>query len=112
MDEDGYLYIVDRTEDMLISVIEEAIDAHLSVEEAAVIGVPDAYHGETLKAFVVLKAGAPPLELDDLQAFLQDKLGKHAMIGALEVRPVLPTRWISKISKKDLRRSEAKVRGG
>ena len=65
MDEDGYLYIVDRTKDMLLVSgfnvyprnIEEAIYQHPSVEEASVIGVPDAYRGESPKAFVKLKAG-------------------------------------------------------
>ncbi len=98
MDEDGYVYIVDRTKDMLLvggfnvypRNIEEAIYQHPSVEEASVIGVPDAYRGETPKAFVKLKAGAPPLTLDELKAFLKDRLGKHEMISALEIRAELP----------------------
>ena len=65
MDEDGFVYIVDRTKDMLLCGgfnvyprnIEEAIYQHPSVEEVSVIGVPDAYRGETPKAFVKLKAG-------------------------------------------------------
>ncbi len=115
MDEDGYVYIVDRTKDMLLvggfnvypRNIEEAIYQHPSVEEASVIGVPDAYRGETPKAFVKLKAGAPPLTLDELKAFLKDRLGKHEMIGALEVRDQLPKTAVGKISKKDLREPRA-----
>ena len=115
MDEDGYLYIVDRTKDMLLvggfnvypRNIEEAIYQHPSVEEASVIGVPDAYRGETPKAFVKLKAGAPPLTLDELKAFLKDRLGKHEMIGALEVRDQLPKTAVGKISKKELREPRA-----
>ena len=111
MDEDGYVYIVDRTKDMLLvggfnvypRNIEEAIYQHPSVEEASVIGVPDAYRGETPKAFVKLKAGAPPLTLEDLKAFLKDRLGKHEMISALEIREELPKTAVGKISKKDLR---------
>ncbi len=114
MDEDGYVYIVDRTKDMLLvggfnvypRNIEEAIYQHPSVEEASVIGVPDAYRGETPKAFVKLKAGAPPLTLDDLKAFLKDRLGKHEMISALEIRAELPKTAVGKISKKDLREAE------
>ena len=114
MDEDGYLYVVDRTKDMLLvggfnvypRNIEEAIYQHPSVEEASVIGVPDAYRGETPKAFVKLKAGAPPLSLDDLKAFLKDRLGKHEMISALEIRDELPKTGVGKISKKDLREAE------
>ena len=114
MDEDGFVFIVDRTKDMLIvggfnvypRTIEEAIYQHPSVEEVSVIGVPDPYRGEMPKAFVKLKAGAPPLGLDDLKAFLADRLGKHEMIGALEIRDALPKTAVGKISKKELRASE------
>ena len=66
MDEDGFVFIVDRTKDMLLCGgfnvyprnIEEAIYQHPSVEEVSVIGIPDDYRGETPKAFVKLKAGA------------------------------------------------------
>ena len=119
MDEDGYVFIVDRTKDMLLvggfnvypRNIEEAIYQHPSVEEASVIGVPDAYRGETPKAFVKLKAGAPPLTLDELKEFLKDRLGKHEMIGALEIRDELPKTAVGKISKKDLRASERERTG-
>ena len=114
MDADGYVYIVDRTKDMLLCGgfnvyprnIEEAIYKHPSVEEVSVIGVPDGYRGETPKAFVKLKTGAPPLTFDDLKAFLKDRLGKHEMIGALEIRDALPKTPVGKISKKDLRDAE------
>jgi long-chain acyl-CoA synthetase len=117
MDEDGYVYIVDRTKDMLLCGgfnvyprnIEEAIYQHPSVEEASVIGIPDDYRGETPKAFVKLKAGAPPLTLEELKAFLKDRLGKHEMIGAMEIRAELPKTPVGKISKKDLREYEARA---
>jgi long-chain acyl-CoA synthetase len=120
MDEDGYVYIVDRTKDMLLCGgfnvyprnIEEAIYQHPSVEEVSVIGVADAYRGEIPKAFVKLKAGAPPLTLDELKAFLKDRLGKHEMIGALELRDELPKTPVGKISKKDLREYEARAHAG
>jgi long-chain acyl-CoA synthetase len=120
MDEDGYVYIVDRTKDMLISGgfnvyprnIEEAIYQHPSVAEVSVIGVPDAYRGEVPKAFVKLKAGAPALTFDELKTFLKDRLGKHEMIGALEIRDDLPKTPVGKISKKDLRAEEARAHGG
>jgi long-chain acyl-CoA synthetase len=118
MDEDGYVFIVDRTKDMLLCGgfnvyprnIEEAIYQHPSVEEVSVIGVPDAYRGETPKAFVKLKAGAPPLTLEEMKAFLKDRLGKHEMIGAMEIRDELPKTPVGKISKKDLRASDAQAR--
>jgi long-chain acyl-CoA synthetase len=110
MDEDGYFYLVDRKKDMIISggfnvyprTIEEAIYEHPAVAEAAVIGVPDAYRGEAAKAFVQLKAGAVPFSLDELRAFLADKLGRHEMPAHLEYRDALPKTAIGKLSKREL----------
>jgi long-chain acyl-CoA synthetase len=118
IDEDGFVYIVDRTKDMLLCGgfnvyprnIEEAIYQHPSVEEVSVIGVPDAYRGETPKAFVKVKAGASPPTFEEMKAFLKDRLGKHEMIGALEIRDELPKTPVGKISKKDLRASDAQAR--
>ncbi len=118
MDEDGFVFIVDRTKDMLLCGgfnvyprnIEEAIYQHPSVEEVSVIGVPDEYRGETPKAFVKLKAGAAPVSLDEMKAFLKDRLGKHEMIGAMEIRDELPKTPVGKISKKDLRAADAQAR--
>lgn len=119
-DADGYLYIVDRTKDMLLCggfnvyprVLEEAIYEHPSVAEACVIGIPDAYRGQSPKAFVVLKTGADPLTLDALKEFLKDRLGKHEMIGNLEVRTELPKTAVGKLSKKDLVEQENAKRAG
>ena len=110
MDEDGYLFVVDRKKDMIISggfnvyprMIEEAIYEHPDVEEAIVIGVPDAWRGQAAKAFVKLRAGAPALTLDALRAFLADKIGKHEMPVALELRSSLPRTKVGKLSKRDL----------
>ena len=120
MDEDGYVYIVDRIKDMLLCGgfnvyprnIEEAIYQHPSVAEVSVIGVPDEYRGETPKAFVKLKAGAPVLTLAELKAFLTDRLGKQEMIGAMEIRDELPKTPVGKISKKELREYEARSHAG
>ncbi|MBZ0141438.1 MAG: AMP-binding protein [Pseudorhodoplanes sp.] len=110
LDEDGFLFVVDRKKDMIVSggfnvyprVIEEAIFEHPDVEEAVVIGIADRYRGEAAKAFVKLKAGAPALTLDALRAFLADKIGRHEMPAALELRAALPKTSIGKFSKKDL----------
>ncbi|MDM0117860.1 long-chain fatty acid--CoA ligase [Variovorax sp. J22R133] len=110
LDEDGFVFIVDRCKDMLLCsgynvyprVLEEAIYQHPAVAEVAVIGIPDEYRGQSPKAFITLKAGAPDFELPDLQAFLKDKLGKHEMVQALEIRTELPKTQIGKLSKKDL----------
>jgi long-chain acyl-CoA synthetase len=114
MDEDGYFFIVDRRKDMIISggfnvypqVIEQAVYEHPQVEEAAVVGIPDPYRGEAAKVFVKLKAGAPGFSLDELQAFLADKLGKHEMPAALEIRDALPRTSVGKLSKVELREAE------
>ncbi|MBS0527960.1 MAG: long-chain fatty acid--CoA ligase [Proteobacteria bacterium] len=116
MDQDGYVYIVDRTKDMLLCggfnvyprVLEEAVYQHPSVAEVAVIGIHDEYRGQSPKAFVKLKAGAAPFTLKELQAFLKDKLGKHEMIHALDIRAELPKTAVGKISKKDLYDEEAR----
>ena len=115
MDADGYFAIVDRTKDMLLCsgynvyprTIEEAIYAHPAVAEVSVIGIPDEYRGQSPKAFVALKAGAAPVTLDEMKAFLRDRIGKHEMIGALEIRDALPKTPVGKLSKKDLVDEEA-----
>jgi long-chain acyl-CoA synthetase len=110
MDQDGFVFIVDRTKDMLLCggynvyprVLEEAIYKHPAVEEVAVIGIRDEYRGQSPKAFIKLKDGAAAFTLDELQKFLKDKLGKHEMVQALEIRDALPKTAVGKISKKDL----------
>jgi long-chain acyl-CoA synthetase len=114
MDEDGYFFIVDRRKDMIISggfnvypqMIEQAVYEHPQVEEALVIGIPDTYRGEAAKVFVKLKNGVPGFTLEDLQAFLADKLGKHEMPAALEIRDALPRTSVGKLSKVELRDAE------
>jgi long-chain acyl-CoA synthetase len=120
MDADGFFYIVDRTKDMLLCsgynvyprVIEEAIYEHPSVAEVCVIGIPDDYRGQSPKAFVTLKPGALAPTLDELKTFLKSRLGKHEMIGALEIRAELPKTAVGKLSKKDLADDEARKRAG
>lgn len=116
MDEDGYVFIVDRTKDMLLCggfnvyprIIEEAIYKHPSVEEVIVIGIHDDYRGQSPKAFIKLKANTDPTTLEQMKNFLRDKLGKHEMIGAMEVRDALPRTAVGKLSKKELYEEEAK----
>jgi long-chain acyl-CoA synthetase len=118
MDEDGYIFIVDRTKDMILSGgfnvyprnIEEAIYQHPAVEAVSVIGVVDEYRGQAAKAFIKLKSGAAAMTLDEMKAFLKDKLGKHEMIAAMEIRTELPRTLVGKLSKKELYEEEAKKR--
>ncbi|MFA5677183.1 MAG: long-chain fatty acid--CoA ligase [Pseudomonas sp.] len=110
MDEDGWVYIVDRTKDMILCsgynvyprVIEEAIYEHPSVEEVSVIGIDDPYRGQAPKAFLKLKAGSAPLDFLELQAFLSSRLGKHERLVAMEIRDALPRTPVGKLSKKEL----------
>jgi long-chain acyl-CoA synthetase len=118
MDEDGYVFIVDRIKDMLLCGgynvyprnIEEAIYQHPSVAEACVIGVPDAYRGQSPKAFVALKPGSPTIGLEEMKSFLKSRLGKHEMISELELRQALPKTPVGKLSRKDLIDEEARRR--
>jgi long-chain acyl-CoA synthetase len=118
MDSDGFVFIVDRTKDMLLCggfnvyprVIEEAIYEHPAVEEVCVIGIPDEYRGQSPKAFIKLKKDAPAFTLDELKAFLKDRIGKHEMVQAMELRAELPKSPVGKLLKKDLVEEEAKKR--
>lgn len=118
MDDEGYVFIVDRCKDMLLCsgynvyprVLEEAIYLYPGVHEVCVIGIPDAYRGQSPKAFLTLKTGAEPFTLEQLQTFLKDKVGKHEMIQALEIRDTLPKTPVGKLSKKDLVEEEARKR--
>ncbi|WP_188476264.1 AMP-binding protein [Primorskyibacter flagellatus] len=114
MDEDGWFYIVDRKKDLILSggfnvyplTIENAIHQHPDVLEAMVIGVPDAYRGESAKAFVVLNPGASEFTLSALQEFLADKLGRHEIPRHLEFRADLPRTAVGKASRKMLKEQE------
>ena len=109
LDEDGYLFIVDRIKDLILCggynvyprVIEEALYEHPAVVEAVVIGVPDAHRGQAPKAFVVLNepgvvTGAA------LRDFLRDKISKIELPREVEIRDTLPKTLIGKLSKKEL----------
>ncbi|WP_426958370.1 AMP-binding protein [Muricoccus radiodurans] len=111
MDEGGFFTLVDRRKNMIISggfnvypaAIEGAIYEHADVAECIVIGMPDAYRGEAAKAFVTLRPGAPELTLETLRDFLRDRLGRHEMPAALEVRDSLPRSPTGKLLASALR---------
>ena len=110
MDENGFLYIVDRTKDMIICSgynvyprnIEESIYEHPAVSEVSVIGVPDEYRGQSPRAYVTLAQGQPEPTLQEMQEFLRSRLGKHEMIHSMEIRDELPKTPVGKLSKKEL----------
>lgn len=117
MDKDGYFYIVDRKKDMIISggfnvypqMIEQAIYEFPPVGECIVIGVADEYRGEAAKAYLTLKPGAAEFSLDELHAFLADKLGRHELPRALEFRETLPRTSVGKLSRLELRREAQNI---
>jgi long-chain acyl-CoA synthetase len=118
MDPDGYFFLTERKKDMILtsgfnvypSMVEAAIHEHPEVLEAAVIGVPDPYRGQSAKAFVTLRPGAAPLTLEALQAFLAERLGKHEMPVALDIREALPKTPVGKLTKLPLIEEEAAAR--
>jgi long-chain acyl-CoA synthetase len=114
MDEDGYVFIVDRIKDMINASgfkvyprrIEDALYEHSAVAEVTVVGIPDEYRGEAPKAFVRLKEGQQATEVELLQ-FLRGKLSKIELPAEIEFRDQLPKTMVGKLSKKELR-AEAK----
>ncbi len=118
MDEDGYVFLVDRIKDLIIAsgfnvyprTIEEALMAHEAVEETNVIGVPDEYRGEAPVAFVKLKAGADITE-EELKKFIFRRLNKLEMPRQIIFKTELPKTLIGKLSKKELREEYAAMRG-
>lgn len=113
MDEDGFVFIVDRIKDLIISSgynvyprrIEDALHQHPAVEEATVIGILDDYRGEAPKAFVKLRPGAAA-SVDDLRHHLEGKIARIEMPVEIELREALPKSVIGKLSKKELRAEE------
>ena len=110
IDQDGFVTLVDRKKDMILSGgfnvfprnIEEAIYEHPAVAEVTVIGVPDEYRGQSAKAFIALKPGHAAFGIDELKAFLADKLAKYEMPTEMEIRSSLPKTPVGKLSKKEL----------
>ena len=117
MDEEGFIFIVDRIKDLIICSgynvyprrIEEAIYEHPAVEEVTVIGIKDEYRGEAPKAFIKLKAGASATA-DDIKKHLEPKISKIEMPAEIEFRDALPKTMIGKLSKKELKAEEAQRR--
>jgi long-chain acyl-CoA synthetase len=110
MDEDGFFYIVDRKKDMIIAggfniyprEVEEVLFEHPKIKEAAVIGVPDAYRGETVKAFVVPQDGAT-LTPDEIIAFCRERLAAYKVPRLIEFREAIPKTGVGKYLRRALR---------
>ncbi|MBI3840423.1 MAG: long-chain fatty acid--CoA ligase [Thaumarchaeota archaeon] len=112
MDDDGYLYIVDRKKDMVdvggLKVypreVEEVLFESPLVKEAAVIGVPDEYRGESVKAFVVLKEGVPTEGAEaQLLAFCKERLANYKAPRTYAFVQDLPKTLVGKVLRRQLK---------
>jgi len=84
--------------------VEEVLYQHPAVKEAAVVGVPDAYRGETVKAFVVLKEGYEgQVDEEELKAFAKERLAAYKVPKLWEFREELPKTAVGKILRRHLR---------
>jgi fatty-acyl-CoA synthase len=109
-DADGYLYIVDRSKDMIISggfnvyprEVEDVLSQHPAVAAAAVVGIPDAKWGEAVHAQVVLRAGAS-VAAEELMALVRERKGAVQAPKSIEFVAALPVTGLGKLDKKAIR---------
>ncbi|TQJ47964.1 AMP-binding protein [Streptomyces sp. NBC_00080] len=110
MDEQGWLYVVDRKKDMINASgfkvwpreVEDVLYTHPAVREAAVVGVPDGYRGETVKAYISLRPGADA-DADTLATYCKDRLAAYKYPRQVEILPDLPKTASGKILRRELR---------
>lgn len=110
MDTDGWLYVVDRKKDMINASgfkvwpreVEDVLYSHPAVREAAVVGVPDAYRGESVKAYVSLRPGTAP-EPAELAAYCKERLAAYKYPREVEILTELPKTTSGKILRRELR---------
>lgn len=110
MDEEGWFYIVDRKKDMINAggykvwprEVEDVLYTHPAVKEAAVVGIPDEYRGETVKAFVALKEGENVSE-EDLIQYCKENMAAYKYPREIEFRDELPKTATGKFLRRELR---------
>jgi long-chain acyl-CoA synthetase len=110
MDEDGYIYIVDRKKDVIIAggykvwprEVEDVLYQHPAVREAAVVGVADDYRGETVKAVVSLRPGIQA-DPDEIREFCKDRLAAYKYPRIVEIIDELPKTVTGKVLRRELR---------
>ncbi len=118
MDEDGYLYIVERKKDLIIRGgfniyprdLEEILYQHPAVQDAVAIGVPDPVMGEEIKVYVVLKEGVGA-SAEDIHQYCREQLAKNKWPKFIEFVNALPRNPMGKILRKELRRQNAEASG-
>ncbi|MEW1689615.1 class I adenylate-forming enzyme family protein [Streptomyces sp. NPDC091265] len=110
MDDEGWLYVVDRKKDMINASgfkvwpreVEDVLYTHPAVREAAVVGVPDPYRGETVRAYVSLRPGAS-VEPDELGVYCKERLAAYKYPREVEILTELPKTASGKILRRELR---------
>jgi long-chain acyl-CoA synthetase len=110
MDEQGWFYVVDRKKDMINAAgykvwpreVEDVLYGHPAVREAAVVGVPDEYRGETVKAFVSLQPGRDATP-DELIEFCKQNMAAYKYPRTVEIIAELPKTTTGKILRRELR---------
>ncbi len=116
VDADGYLTIVDRAKDLIVSggenvssvEVEHVIESHPAIREVAVVGVPDERWGEVPRAYVSLVAGAQ-LDLAALDAWLRERLAGFKVPASVVVLDELPKGGTGKIQKAELRATNQRL---
>jgi long-chain acyl-CoA synthetase len=114
MDENCWFYIVDRKKDQINAAgykvwpreVEDVLYGHEAVREVAVVGVPDEYRGETVKAFVSLKPGTE-VDADTLIAFCKERMAAYKYPRQIEFIDELPKTASGKVLRRELRAQEA-----
>lgn len=109
MDRDGYVFLTDRKKDLIKTSgfqvwpreIEEVLAAHPAVAEVGAAGVPDTFKGESVKAWVVLRADATAEE-DELRRYCREKLAPYKVPSTIEFRKELPKTLVGKILRREL----------
>jgi long-chain acyl-CoA synthetase len=112
MDKDGWFYVVDRKKDMIVASgykvwprdVEDVIYQHPAVKETAVVGVPDPYRGETVKAFVAIKEGMENrVNPEEIMAFCKERMAAYKYPRQVEIVSEIPKTLTGKFLRRTLR---------
>ncbi|PTX61869.1 fatty-acyl-CoA synthase [Melghirimyces profundicolus] len=115
-DDEGFMYIVDRKKDMIITggenvypvEVEQVLFRHPNIKEVAVVGYPDEKWGESVKAHIALKDSDEPMSLEDIQKFCDGKLARFKIPKQIEIMESLPRNTTGKVLKTELRKQHKK----
>jgi long-chain acyl-CoA synthetase len=111
MSPDGFFTLIDRKRDVVIvdgfnvypSEIESVLNAHPSVAEAAVVGIPDSAHGEVVTAYIIPREGHLPPSPEELTAYCTKHLADYKVPAYIQLRPTLPRNMLGKVLRRVLR---------